>query len=263
MSWLGLTDQLAVVTGAAGGIGSRIAVALAGAGCRMVLIDLDQARCAPLAAEIAALGRPCLTLAADIADPVAVAQAAAASLAELGPCDILVNTPAVSGRPDAIMDVSPGKWQRQVAVNLNGYLYCAQQFGRQMQTAGGGSMVHIGSISGHHPQPRSGAYSITKAGVAMLSRALALELAPHRIRSNLVCPAMIRTPLSECLYADADLRALREAFAPLGRIGVPEEIADAVLFLASPRSAYVTGQDLLVDGGIGPTVVQSFPNPKT
>lgn len=74
---------------------------------------------------------------------------------------------------------------------------------------------------------------------------------------------MIRTPLSECLYADADLRARREAFVPLGRIGVPEEIADAVLFLDSPRSAYVTGQDLLVDGGIGQTVVQSFPNPKT
>ena len=257
-----LTDQVAVVTGAAGGIGAAIAIALARCGCKLVLIDLDQERCAPMARDIAALGRPCVVLAADIADDQQVARVAAASEAAMGPCRVLVNTPAISGRPASIMDITPQQWQRQVAVNLNGYLYCAQQFGRQMRAAGGGSMVHIGSISGHHPQPRSGAYSVTKASIAMLSRLLALELAAHGIRSNVVCPAMVRTPLSERLYGDDDVRRRREQFVPLGSIGTPQQIADAVLFLAGSKSAYMTGQDILVDGGVGLTLVQSFPNPQ-
>lgn len=260
MNWLDLVDRVAVVTGAAGGIGSNIALELARAGCRMVLLDLDTERCATLARAIEQLGRPCLVLAADIADPEAVTEAARHSERASGACRILVNTPAISGRPDSIMEVTPEKWQRQVAVNLNGYLYCAQRFGRQMRGAGG-SMIHIGSISGHHPQPRSGAYSVTKAGIGMLSRLLALELAAHQIRSNVVCPAMVRTALSERLYSDPDLLRRREAFVPLGSIGTPRQIADAVLFLASERSAYVTGQELLVDGGVAQTVVQSFPNP--
>jgi len=250
-----------VVTGAGGGIGGVIALELARAGCRMVLIDIDTERCAATARAVEALGRPCLSLAADVADPESVAQAAARSANEMGPCRILVNTPAISGRPHGIMTTSPETWQRQIDVNLNGYVWCAQEFGRQMQAAGGGSMVHIGSISGHHPQPGSGAYSIAKAGIGMLSRALALELATDGIRSNVVCPAMVRTPLSERLYSNADLLARREAFVPLGCIGTPAQIAEAVLFLASERSAYVTGQDIVVDGGVGQTLVKSFPNP--
>lgn len=262
MDWLGLKGRTCAITGAAGGIGSRLALDLAQAGASVALLDLNKDACAALEADILRLGARALAVSVDVSDPQDVARAAEACQRALGPCRVLVNTAAISGRPDPILTVDPDKWARQVGINLNGYLYCAQQFGRQMQKAGGGSMVHISSFAGRHPQANSGAYSVTKAGVAMMSRVIALEMGRQQIRSNVVSPAMLRTPLSAKFYDDPDLLRRRQEFVPMGDIGTVQNISDAVLFLASDRASYVTGQDLLVDGGVEQLIMRLFPLPE-
>jgi len=124
-----------------------------------------------------------------------------------------------------------------------------------------GALVHIASIAASNPQPRSGAYSPSKAAVAMLSRQLALEWGPSGIRSNTVSPGFIRTPMSESFYQAPGIKERREAMLPSRRIGTPQDIADAVLFLASPRASYVNGAELLVDGGLDQVVMELTPRP--
>ncbi|MGE0799275.1 MAG: SDR family NAD(P)-dependent oxidoreductase [Lautropia sp.] len=247
------------MVGAAGGIGRATAIEFARAGAAVALIDLDRDRCAEVVRDIHLLEGRCIAIGADIGNESDVIRAAGDSERELGACGVLVNTPAVSGRPDALDGITLEKWLRQFTVNVTGYTLCAQAFGRQMQARGGGSMVHVGSIAGQFPQPNSGAYSITKAAIAMMSRVLALELAGRGIRSNVVSPAMVRTPLSEKFYGDPTLLERRRNFVPLHDIATPRQIADAILFLASPRASYITGQDLLIDGGVSLALMGLFP----
>jgi glucose 1-dehydrogenase len=260
--WLGLAGKTCVVTGAGGGIGRAVALEMARAGAAVALVDLAVERCAEVASEIAALGGRSVALAADVSVESDVARVARESDEALGPCAVLVNTPAISGRPDPISTLDFAKWQRQLDVNLSGYLLCSQRFGEQMQQRGGGSMVHVSSIAGHFPQPHSGAYSVCKAGIAMMSRVLALELGKRKVRSNVVSPGMVRTPLSERFYSDPDLLRRREEFVPLGQVASPQQVADVIVFLASERSSYVTGQDVLVDGGVGVALMGLFPRPE-
>jgi glucose 1-dehydrogenase len=146
-------------------------------------------------------------------------------------------------------------------VNLTGYLICAQAFGPGMMQRGSGALVHIASIAASNPQPRSGAYSPSKAAVAMLSRQMALEWGPQGIRSNIVSPGLIRTPMSESFYQAPGIKERREAMLPSRRIGTPQDIADAVLFLASPRAGYVNGAEILADGGLSTVVMEQTPRP--
>ncbi len=159
-----------------------------------------------------------------------------------------------------LADLPLAEWNALLAVNLTGYFLCAQVFGRQMRERGdGGSLIHVASIAADHATPFSGAYSVAKAGVAMLSRQLAIEWAEDRIRSNAVHPGMIRTPLSQAFYDEPGATERRAAVIPSGRIGEPQDIADAVLFLASPRSAYVNGDAITVDGGYVRNVMSLIP----
>jgi NAD(P)-dependent dehydrogenase (short-subunit alcohol dehydrogenase family) len=130
-----------------------------------------------------------------------------------------------------------------------------------MLACGGGAIVHIASIAATNPQPRSGAYSPSKAGVVMLSRQLAQEWGADGIRSNVVSPGLIRTPLSEAFYQAPGVLERREAVIPAGRVGTPTDIADAVAFLARPRAAYVSGAELLVDGGLDQVMMGLVPRP--
>ena len=178
----------------------------------------------------------------------------------MGPCDVLVNNAGIL-RPGPLDSLSLDLWNQIIAINLTGYFLCAQAFGKQMIAKGGGAMAHIASIAGKNPQPYSGAYSVTKAGVIMLSRQLALEWGPMGVRSNAVCPGTIRTPLSEDFYKVAGTLEAREKAIPMGRIGYPKDIADATIFLVSKRAEFVSGEDVLVDGGLEKSMMNIIPRP--
>ncbi|MCB1334009.1 MAG: SDR family oxidoreductase [Roseivivax sp.] len=255
MSWLGLEDKTVVVTGAGGGIGKAIASAFVQAGARVALLDLNAKTVSATAEEIGALPVAC-----DVTDAAAIADAATAVTAALGQASVLVNNAAFLS-PGALDTVDIASWQRMLDVNLTGYLRCAQTFGAPMLERGAGSLVHVGSISGNHQQAFSNAYSASKAAVSMLSRQLAFEWGPRGVRSNVVSPGLVRTPLSEAFYADAKIKAARERVVPLRRIGRVEDIADAVLFFASDRAGYISGQEVIVDGGYGQSLMSHVPRP--
>lgn len=258
--WLGLTGRVAIVTGAAGGIGAAIAAELAAAGAAVGLLDRDADGAVKVAEALRTTGAKAFSTGCDTTDETSIAAAFAATRAALGPATVLVNNAGIL-RPGPLADIPLAAWNALMAVNLTGYLACAQAARPQMLEAGGGALVHIASIAASNPQPRSGAYSPSKAGVAMLSRQLALEWGPDGIRSNVVSPGLIRTPLSESFYQVPGILERRSAMVPGRRVGTPQDIADAVTFLASPRAAYVNGAELLVDGGLDQVVMELTPRP--
>ena len=258
--WLGLAGKTAIVTGAAGGMGRAIAASFAAAGAAVALFDRDGEGAGEHAAKLRAEGANAIAAACDIADEASIARAMEAARAALGPADILVNNAGVL-RPGALADLKLAEWNALLAVNLTGYLLCAQAARPQMLARGGGAMVHIASIAATNPQPRSGAYSPSKAAVAMLSRQLALEWGPDGIRSNIVSPGFIRTPMSESFYQAPGIRERREALLPSRRIGTPQDIANAVVFLCSARASYVNGAEILVDGGLDQALMEMTPRP--
>lgn len=256
MSWLGLEGKTAVITGAGGGIGQALARAFSGQGARVVLVDRTLERTQPLAAE---LGNNTLALACDLARAEEIA-AAADCVQEQGGADILVNNAGVL-RPGPLDSVSPEDWSMMLSVNLTGYMLAAQAFGRGMVAKGAGALVHVASVAASQPQPASGAYSASKAAILMLSRQLAYEWGPKGVRSNTLSPGLVRTPLSEAFYTDPETKTRREAMVPLRRIATPDDMADVALFLASPRASYVTGQDIVVDGGLTQSLMGLVPRP--
>jgi NAD(P)-dependent dehydrogenase (short-subunit alcohol dehydrogenase family) len=255
MSWLGLTGKVASVTGSGGGIGKAIAAALAGQGVKVALLDINGAAVTAAAGEIGGIGVEC-----DVTDQASINAARDKIESELGPVDILVNNAAYLS-PGNLDEVDIDAWQRMLDVNLTGYLRCSQIFGRGMLDRGKGAIVHVGSISGHNQQAYSNAYSASKAGVSMLSRQLAFEWGPRGVRSNVVAPGLVRTPLSEAFYTDPKTKAAREAVVPLRRIGRVEDIAEAVLFFCSDRASYISGQEVIVDGGYNQTLMSHVPRP--
>jgi NAD(P)-dependent dehydrogenase (short-subunit alcohol dehydrogenase family) len=198
-------------------------------------------------------------LGCDIADPQSVAAAEHAARA-IGPCDILVNNAGML-LPGSLATVPLEEWNRLLSVNLTGYLLCAQAFGKAMIERGRGAIVHTASIAGSNAQGFSGAYSVSKAGVLMLSRQLAVEWGPHGVRSNVMSPGLVRTPMSEKFYQDPSVAERRAAAIPVGRIGTPEDMAQVVLFLASDRAEFVNGQEIIVDGGFEHMLMSLVPRP--
>jgi NAD(P)-dependent dehydrogenase (short-subunit alcohol dehydrogenase family) len=258
--WLGLRDQVCVVTGAASGIGRGIALAFAVAGAKVVALDREPGGCAQAADELKRQGAAAMPLPCDVTDAEQVAAAAAATLEAFGRCDVLVNNAGIL-RPGEIASVSIADWNALMQVNLTGYLACAQAFGRDMLARGAGALVHIASIAASQAQAFSGAYSVSKAGVVMLSRQIAFEWGPRGVRSNAVSPGLVRTPMSEAFYQAPGVLERREAVVPLRRVGAPADIADVVVFLSSERARYVTGQEIVVDGGFAHTLMSHVPRP--
>jgi NAD(P)-dependent dehydrogenase (short-subunit alcohol dehydrogenase family) len=258
--WLGLAGRVCVVTGGGGGIGRAVALSLARAGAGLAAIDLDERGLEVTASELRALGAKPFTARCDTSNPESVAAAAGAIEKSLGPCGVLVNTAAVL-RPGGLENLTLAEWNAVLSINLTGYFLCAQTFGRQMRSAGRGSLVHVASIAGNHAQGQSGAYSVSKAGVIMLSRQLAGEWGPQGIRSNVVSPGMVITPMSQSFYDTPGVTERRAAVVPSRRIGMPQDIADAILYLASDRAAYVNGEEIIVDGGYANMLMNLVPRP--
>lgn len=257
--WLGLSGRVAVVTGAGGGIGRATAIALAKAGCRVAALDRQEETLRETVAAIEASGGDGLACGCDVSDPDSVEQAAARCAQAFGPCDILVNNAGLL-RPGPLDTLPLAEWNALLAVNLTGYFICAQTFGRQMRETGrGGVLIHVASIAAAHATGLGGAYSVAKAGIVMLSRQLAIEWSEHGIRSNCVNPGMIQTPLSQAFYDQPGATQKRAAVIPSHRIGQPQDIAEAVLFLASDRSDYVNGDEITVDGGYTRNIMSLIP----
>ncbi|PYQ51984.1 MAG: 3-oxoacyl-ACP reductase [Acidobacteria bacterium] len=242
--------QVALVTGAARGIGRACALALAHAGADVAL-GLRDARAptgADLAREIEALGRRVLPLQMDMTRLVEVRGAVEAALAHFGRLDILVNNAGVSPENPA-EDVREEDFDLTLAVNLKGTFFASQAAGRAMIRQRYGRIVNIGSQAGLVALPTESVYCMTKAALSHLTKCLAVEWGRHNITVNAVAPTFIRTPgTAECLASDA-FRADVLSRIALGRVGEPMEVAAAVVYLASPAAALVTGTTLVIDGG--------------
>ena len=256
--WLGLAGRVCVVTGAGGGIGRSVAVNLAKAGAHVAALDRDEQGLEKTRAELASnrhVIAPC-----DVTSADSIVSTAATVEKTLGPAQVLVNAAAIL-RPGALDTLSLAEWNTVLAINLTGYFLCAQTFGAQMRKQKRGSLVHIASIAASNAQGKSGAYSVSKAGVVMLSRQLASEWGPDGIRSNVVSPGMVITPMSQAFYDTPGVTERRSAVTPMRRIAMPQDIADAVMFLASDRASYVTGDEIIVDGGFTRTIMNLVPRP--
>jgi NAD(P)-dependent dehydrogenase (short-subunit alcohol dehydrogenase family) len=256
--FLGLDGRVCVVTGGGSGIGRAIAMSFAAYGGRVAVLDRNAEAAEACAAEIIELGAEAFAIGCDVSDPATVQAAAERSAAALGACNILVNNAGVL-RPGALDTLTLAEWNGMLAINLTGYFLCAQSFGLQMRAAGGGAMVHTASIAATHPTSFGGAYSVAKAGIVSLSQQLAIEWGNRGIRSNSVSPGLTMTPMTQVAYNKPGTAERRHLAIPAGRVAEPQDIANAVLFLASPRSAYITGVDLLVDGGLSSNLMSLIP----
>lgn len=259
MTWIDLTGKVAVVTGAGSGIGRGIAIGLAEVGATVVMLDREEASLSTLD-EIKSRGGQARFLRCDVTDDDSVGKAAAGSLEALGPASILVNN-AGTLRAGSLDTLSLSDWQENLSLNLTGYFRCAQAFGGQMLKQAHGAIVHIASVSAHSPQNHSGAYSTSKAAVTMLSQQLATEWGPRGVRSNVVSPGLIRTPMTQAMYDTPGVLEARRALVPRRRIGEPEDIANAVVFLASDRADYINGAEIIVDGGFARGIMNLIPRP--
>ena len=255
--WLNLEGRVCVVTGAAGGIGRAISKALSEAGAIPVLIDLQLERTTEAAAELPGQS---LALQCDISSEEQVYAAKEAVIRELGRCDVLINNAAVI-RPKALAQSRLSDWQAGIAINLNGYYLCSRIFGEDMLAREAGVIVHVGSIAAHFPQPRGLDYSASKAAICALSQQIAVEWGPKGIRSNVVNPGMIVTPLTAKLNSDPEVVAKRARMTASRRLGRPDDIANVVAFLASERSSYVNGGELMASGGLHSMIMDLLPQP--
>ena len=262
-AWLQLDQQVCVVTGAASGIGRAIAQELAAQGARLALLDKNAALLQTTATDIAAAGSTVLALPCDTSDEEQLAAVAAQVQQRLGAAQVLINNAGVlrAGSLDAL---SVADWNLVLSVNLTGYWLTAKAFGPQLRSQraqGGASLVHVASVAGHFPQPHSGAYSAAKSGIRLLSQQLAVEWGGDGVRSNVICPGMIRTPLSADFYAQPGVEEARSLATASGRVGEPRDIANVAAFLASPRAAYVTATEVMVDGGMSAKLMDMVPRP--
>ena len=245
---LSLEGQVAVVTGGGTGIGRGIALEFAKAGADVVVASRRLSVLEKVSEEVTTLGKRSLAVQTDISRKTDVDNLVQRVMDEFGAIDILVNNAGVWIKR-RMLEFSEDDWDKIMDVNIKGYYLCSQAVGKRMVQQKRGNIINIASISSFVVDEEEGPYCISKAGVAMLTKALARELASYNIRVNAIAPGSVRTEMSERLYSDPEVVKQEEAKIPLGRIAEPSEIASVALFLASDASSYMTGSTIVVDGG--------------
>ena len=245
-----LPGKVAIVTGARRGIGKAIALALAEAGADIAVCDrvIEDGELNAVAEEVKRLGRRSLALQADITQKADVDGLVQRVVDEFGVIDILVNNAAMNIRVP-LLELREDGWDRVINTDLKGYFLCSQAVGRRMVEQKRGNIINIASTAAIKAAPEMGAYCIAKAGVVMLTRVLAVELAQYNIRVNAVAPYMVKTKFSQLLWSDPETLKQLESEIPLGRLAETGDIIGSVLFLASDASSYITGHTIIVDGG--------------
>ncbi|NOW47657.1 NAD(P)-dependent dehydrogenase (short-subunit alcohol dehydrogenase family) [Novosphingobium sp. SG751A] len=238
-----LTGKVAIVTGSTRGIGRAIAQAMMDAGARVVISSEDPADTARAAAEMGALGIPC-----DVTDDAALGGLVDGTVAALGRLDIVVCNAGITGRPGPFAAIDMADYARVMAINLRSQVVLCNLAFPHLR-ARGGNAVLIASLSGLRGNGTINAYALAKAGVAQLARNLAVEWGPHGVRANAIAPGFIATELSAPLLANEAFMTRRMGMTPLRRPGKPEEVAGAAVFLSSAAGGFVTGHNLVVDGG--------------
>ncbi len=248
----GLDGKVALITGGASGIGAATARLFARHGASLVLADLDEAAAARVGRDCEAAGAPSLGMSMDVVSEKSVEGGIAATVQRFGRIDILVNSAGISLRYPAC-ELPVEVWDKVMAVNVKGTFLASRTAARYMQKSGGGAIVNLASIMSFSGFGLGGfanpAYQASKGAVLNLTRALAVEWAPYKIRVNAVAPTWVRTPLIDAILAKPDTVAQIQAATPMQRVAEPEEIAEAILFLASPAASMTTGHTLAVDGG--------------
>lgn len=242
--------KTAFVTGAGSGIGRASAIAFARAGANLMIVDVAAPGLELTAAAIRETGAEVLTAAIDVTDPDAIEAAVAACARHFGQLDIAHNNAGVSGSPSDFADIGRTEAHRIVAVNFWGVFHCMQAQIRQMiAQRGGGTIVNTASGAGIVATPTYSTYCASKHAVIGLTKSVAAEYASRGIRINSVCPGYVETPMTDPQRGSEETRRAIAAAHPIGRVAQPEEIAEAVLWLASPNSGFVVGASLLIDGG--------------
>jgi NAD(P)-dependent dehydrogenase (short-subunit alcohol dehydrogenase family) len=241
---------VALVTGASRGIGAATAITLARQGHDVALAARTTADLDEVAASCAEHGAATLVVPTDVLEEEQVRAAVARTAAELGGLDVLVNNAGWNSFMVPLVDMRPSGWAKGLTLNLTQAFWAMQEAGRIMLAQGAGAVVNVTSLAGISASPGMAHYGAAKAGLVNLTRSAALEWGSRGVRVNAVAPGWVRTELSRFAWSDAQAEQAMVASAPLGRWGEPQEIADAIAFLVGPGAAYITGQTLVVDGGL-------------
>ncbi|MDZ4370085.1 MAG: glucose 1-dehydrogenase [Phenylobacterium sp.] len=248
-----LDGKVALVTGAASGLGAESARRMAREGATVVLTDLDEAGGRKVADEILAAGGRAAFHLHDVTDEARWAEIVAWTVDEVGRIDVLVNSAGVGSGGEAILEATLEGWRRITSINLDGTFLGIRHVAPVMAAAGRGSIINLSSILGKVGLPGAAAYCASKGAVLMLTKAVALELAPAGVRVNSVHPGFIETPMVRNAFRESEneneMRDMIVSRHAMGRLGAPREIADAIVFLASDESSFMTGSEVVVDGG--------------
>jgi NAD(P)-dependent dehydrogenase (short-subunit alcohol dehydrogenase family) len=249
---LSLAGKVAIVTGAGSGLGRASALLLAEMGAWIAVVDIDDAKGSSTAAEIQDQNGHALALNCDVRSASDCRRAVEATIQKWGKIDILCNCAGIAIRKD-IVELTEEEWDLALDVTLKGIYLLSREVVPHMIRNGGGSIINIGSGWSLKGGPKAASYCAAKGGAVNLTRAMAIDHGPHNIRVNCICPGDIDTPMlrSECAQLGEDVQSFMKEAAnrPLARVGTPEDVANAVLFLASPMSTWITGTAFVVDGG--------------
>ena len=243
-----LKNKVALITGASRGIGEAVAMGLAQAGADLAIASRKLPDLEKAAAGVTKTGRKCLPVATHVGRTEEIHNLVKKVVGEFGRIDILVNNAATNPTMAQALDVDERAWDSIMNLNLKGLFFLSQAVARVMKEKGGGKIINVSSIAGISPDLLP-IYSISKAAVIMATKVMAMQWAPYNIRANCIAPGLTKTKFSEALWNNPDILKHAMALTPMGRVGEPEEMVGAVLFLASDASSYVTGQVIAIDGG--------------